>query len=730
VVYPNTAGPLPVFLELHSAVGNGPMEPPEFIDTLTPGIYISPVDISYQHGLLDPLTGAGRWFSQWMGYKDANGVYQPVTADRVIRYVRWVLTQTAKWTADVNRVYVRGWSMGGGGAMRIAAFAPDLFAAGISSLGWVDLASWSTLGDCQPGVRWKAANGPLCTDMLDMIYLVQHPVGVKVPLYLTWNSNDSIISPAKYPSFITALENAQQAYQAEWRLGDHTGFALPGDPHFNARLNAPPAVGAVTGSSLSSATGTRQDITSTSATPPSSGSPAPTPTGCTTPDPFVSLGGGTCVDGNWLPPATSPTPTPTPTPPPPSPPATGTITVNPSVQYQKMVGWEGLIAGSVEDFTSLTAAQLGAMLDLAVTDYGVTRIRVPIRSGWEGPGLRYDIVNDNADPNVLNEAGFNWTNLDIELEKLVIPARQRVIARGETPYILLSYVDFGTSAFEHYANPPEYAEFIYAVYKHMQTKYGFVPNGLDVIVEPDNIAPNWNGTQIGQVIVATANKLAAQGFPVPEFVVPSVTNVGSGVPFVNEINAVPGAMARVSEISYHRYGGIDQIPNLVSKALSLGKRTSMTEFVVDANNYDILHQDLTTGRNSAWAQGIFGDAYGCAYGQISYFANGTATFCPNSKLIRQYTKYVRPGAQRIEATSQNASFKPVAFVNENGKYVVVIKSESSGSFSVSGLPAGTYGVFYSTDTAYNVNLSNVTITTGQALTTSMPGVGVITIYKN
>ena len=40
---------------------------------------------------------------------------------------------------------------------------------------------------------------------------------------------------------------------------------------------------------------------------------------------------------------------------------------------------------------------------------------------------------------------------------------------------------------------------------------------------------------------------------------------------------------------------------------------------------------------------------------------------PELKILRQYFKYVRPGAERIEATSQNGSFAPVAFINADGK---------------------------------------------------------------
>ncbi len=44
--------------------------------------------------------------------------------------------------------------------------------------------------------------------------------------------------------------------------------------------------------------------------------PAPSPGGCATPDPFVALGGGTCVNGGWLPPGIAPgsSPPPAPTP--------------------------------------------------------------------------------------------------------------------------------------------------------------------------------------------------------------------------------------------------------------------------------------------------------------------------------------------------------------------------------------------------------------------------------
>ena len=72
--------------------------------------------------------------------------------------------------------------------------------------------------------------------------------------------------------------------------------------------------------------------------PPPPPGPPPVPGGpCTTPDPFASLGGGTCVNGGWIPPVFGPTPEPPPAPTPepaptaPPTPSSGCITPDPFV---------------------------------------------------------------------------------------------------------------------------------------------------------------------------------------------------------------------------------------------------------------------------------------------------------------------------------------------------------------------------------------------------------------
>jgi hypothetical protein len=75
-------------------------------------------------------------------------------------------------------------------------------------------------------------------------------------------------------------------------------------------------------------------VTAPSTPPPTTTPPPPAPApapGCTTPDPFASMGGGTCYNGGWLPPGmmppgSSPAPAPSPSPAPSPAPSTGGCT--------------------------------------------------------------------------------------------------------------------------------------------------------------------------------------------------------------------------------------------------------------------------------------------------------------------------------------------------------------------------------------------------------------------
>src|SRR5687767_11177115 len=119
------------------------------------------------------------------------------------------------------------------------------------------------------------------------------------------------------------------------------------------------------------------------------------------------------------------------------------VTVHPGVVHQRMTGWEchaqiGLLGTGLADVKD-------EILDLAANTVGVNRLRLPVRSGSEsttGDGTSYVMENDNADPFVLNEAGFVWTFPDGFVTNVVLPMKALLAARGESLYVNLNYVAF------------------------------------------------------------------------------------------------------------------------------------------------------------------------------------------------------------------------------------------------------------------------------------------------
>src|SRR5690606_4765978 len=100
-----------------------------------------------------------------------------------------------------------------------------------------------------------------------------------------------------------------------------------------------------------------------------------------------------------------------------------------------------------------------------------------------------------------------------------------------------------------------------------------------------------------------------------------------------------------------------------------------------------------------------------------------------TRYLRHYFQFIRSGARRIEATSSKSAFDPVAFINPDGGYVVVVKASGGGSFTVGGLPAGRYGVKYTTASEYDVDLPDVNVDASEAVSASIPGAGVVTIFR-
>ena len=237
-----------------------------------------------------------------------------------------------------------------------------------------------------------------------------------------------------------------------------------------------------------------------------------------------------------------------------------------------------------------------------------------------------------------------------------------------------------------------------------------------------------DGAKLGAALVATGDRLKANGFNV-DFIAPSGSGTPSSIRLFDAMIQVPRVLEYLTEFAYHRYSAATPVQRIAARAQQHNISTSMLEHI--GADYNELHEDLKVANNVAWQQ--FTLAYpttdnGAQYYNISNLSNPTVNIGSRAKFLRQYFKFIRAGAQRIEPTSGASNFNPVAFINTNGKYVVVVKASGGGSFSVGGLPAGAYGIKYTTSSDYDVDLADAVIGSGQSLTASIPDRGVITIY--
>jgi len=417
-----------------------------------------------------------------------------------------------------------------------------------------------------------------------------------------------------------------------------------------------------------------------------------------------------------------------------------------------MDGWEvtaptSLLAGQKEGFPYFHQE----VVNRAVNEVGINRIRLEVRSGMENVDhnyqqlkngqiteeggwrpLRYATVNDNNDPHNLNAAGFDFTELDDAIDEAALPLRALLQARGERLWINVCYVAFTqqitTGTYIH-GDAEEYAEFVLAAYLHMQQKYGFTPDTWEVILEPDNGIVQWsNGGVVGRAIAAAARRLRENGFT-PHFVAPSVTDMGNAGRYFDELAAVPGAVAAMSELSYHRYGGATaaNLAQIVQRAQANGLKTAMLEFWFGQATHQVLHDDLKNGRNSAWQGTLLQELFSINLADVQHPA---ITLREDTRFNLQYYRYIRAGAQRIGASSVADPFDPVAFINTNGTYVVVVEAGGAGDVSVAGLPAGDYRVSYAIAGRSEPASAPITVAPGGILRTTMPAAGVLTVFDS
>ncbi|MDB5034758.1 MAG: hypothetical protein JWQ98_1999 [Chlorobi bacterium] len=421
-------------------------------------------------------------------------------------------------------------------------------------------------------------------------------------------------------------------------------------------------------------------------------------------------------------------------------PAGAVITLNPARTFQTINGWEAT-AHAGEDTLRFFDYAGELFQDAAVM--GINRLRVEARSGIENPvdywslyrsgaisaaewsRKRYEVVNDNNDPTMIDSSRFQFSEIDNVFDRLVMPLRDRLKSEGEELSINLAYTDSSASPFRHAANPEEYAEFMAAVTSHIQHRYGLLPDAIEVCLEPD--LAGWSPAQLADAILACSRRFAEPG----DFIAPSTSNAAAALNYINGMIETAGGIGdHIRELSYHRYGTTldGTLRAIASRAESFSAEPAMLEHA--GGGYEELHKDLKLASSSAWQLGRLarvGTDDGTAYFFAAPAGRPDVVMGKAARYLRQYFRYVHRGAVRIDVETTNPAFDPVAFINADRRDVVVVKADTTGTLQVAGLPGGNYGISYTTAGAAGADAPDTTIPEGGTLEAMMPGKGVMTI---
>ncbi|MDH3411713.1 MAG: hypothetical protein OEM98_04420 [Gammaproteobacteria bacterium] len=430
-----------------------------------------------------------------------------------------------------------------------------------------------------------------------------------------------------------------------------------------------------------------------------------------------------------------------------------TITVDAAITLQTVTGWEAHARAWEEDkqrnaYDPSWRSNAAAIADRMVNELGINRIQVPLRSGWINPvdywakfeagTLSYTQWSMHRYEKV--KGPIQFSEFDFRVETMVLPMAQALAKRGEKLYVNLGVVDFSTAGYLQgslnlAANPSEYAAFVLACFDRLKTKYGITADALELNNEPENT--RWNGAQMGAALVAAKKKLEAAGYTGVNYIGPSTSAAFRTRQYADPLLAVPGAAQALTTLSYHRYDNPNSatIAALDAYAKRRGLETDMSEWINATAN--TLIEDLTVGNVSSWQKWAVAIRTGSRNPQAFYYladltnpASPVLRMAPNTAFMAAYFRQVRLGAVRIAAHSSVATRRPVAFVNTNGSYVVVVKtSAGTGSkpVTLTGLRPGAYGVRITSYSEQVTDLADVATGADGSLTLAI-GDGFTTIY--
>ena len=311
------------------------------------------------------------------------------------------------------------------------------------------------------------------------------------------------------------------------------------------------------------------------------------------------------------------------------------------------------------------------ILDLLYTDLGLTRLRPNL----DGPGIEPD--NDNADPDVTDLTRFNfaWKRLDAHID-----LARRCVERGvDTSF----FSPLQLEAWMTEENPAEYVEWALAVLRRARDR-GLPMPYLSVVNEPGYQGSGiWSGEFLRDVIKLLGPRLRAEGFET-RFVAPDDLNASRASERCRIILADEDARRYVGALACHLYDEpITRVSQMTELSAEYGLPLWMTEwYQADGFEWAATMQALIADYGVSavdYLWGFFGQWQDNG-SQLIVLTHDAANRYTGHNLRKQYfvvgqfSRYVRPGAVRVRATSTDPAIRLSAFVDGSTPILVALNS--------------------------------------------------------
>ena len=345
----------------------------------------------------------------------------------------------------------------------------------------------------------------------------------------------------------------------------------------------------------------------------------------------------------------------------------------------------------------MSAAQQDEVLDALYGELGLTRVRpVQPETAAGPPPFGIEVANDNGDPTDTDLTRFEFAGRRLD-------AHAAFVARGKARGVAVAWNSpLNREPWMGVTSPTdaaEYAEWLLAQVRRF-AQLGAPLQYVSIANEPSFSRNTMSGTFLRDVVKNLGPRLAAEGLSVP-LVIPDDVRASSGAAKASVVLADPEARQYVGALATHLYDEpLSNLTSMRSLAKTYGLPLWMTEFAQGALN-TMEPPGAPEGTPLDWALLMHELLATYDVSAIDYLWGYVGQAAPESEkgslmtiehdstkvtgLVRnktyfyfgQYSRFVRPGALRVSASSSNPGVKVSAFYRGNERVLVAINPGSS-----------------------------------------------------